>query len=223
MSEFSNYSIALVGLGPHAKRIYINLFNKYKITPKLIIDLKSKQKEILEFLEEKDFRNAELYLIDDKNKDELELTSQDKKNLRERLIAKEVKYAIISTEPKAHFAYAKFFLENDINILMDKPITAPMEVSSNTKKAMKIEEEYNELCDLYKRKKGNIVFKIQCQRRFHEGYIYVKKLLEETVKQYNIPITYIDIYHNDGTWNMPSEFIERENHPYKYRIRKAIS
>lgn len=42
------------------------------------------------------------------------------------------------------------------------------------------------------------------------------------VREYNIPITYIDIYHNDGMWNMPSEFLERENHPYKYGYGKLF-
>ena len=51
---------------------------------------------------------------------------------------------------------------------------------------------------------------------------YIKQLIEETIRQYNIPITYIDIYHNDGMWNMPSEFLYRENHPYKYGYGKLF-
>lgn len=222
MDEFENYNIMLIGLGPHAKRIYINLFKKYKITPKVIVDLKSKKKEILDYLEEHEFRNIEFLFIDDMNKDNLELPSKLKEDLKKLLNTKDIKYAIISTEPKAHFAYAKFLLENNVNILMDKPITAPTEVCSNVKKAMNIKNEYEILCKMYKPKKDKISFKIQCQRRFHEGYIYVKRLLEETIRQYNIPITYIDIYHNDGMWNMPNEFLERENHPYKYGYGKLF-
>lgn len=222
MEEFENYNIILIGLGPHAKRIYMNLFNKYKITPKVILDLKSKRKEIQDYLEEHEFRNIELFLIDDIDRDNLELPYKLKENLKKILYQKNIKYAIISTEPKSHFAYAKFLLENSVNILMDKPITAPTEVCSNVKKAMTIKAEYEILCKMYKAKKGKMSFKIQCQRRFHEGYIYVKKLLEETIRQYNIPITYIDIYHNDGMWNMPSEFLDRENHPYKYGYGKLF-
>ena len=50
----------------------------------------------------------------------------------------------------------------------------------------------------------------------------MKKALEQVTKEYNIPVTYIDLYHNDGMWNMPSEFIERENHPYKYGYGKLF-
>lgn len=222
VNEFSNYNIVLVGLGPHAKRIYMNLFKKYRIIPKIIVDLKSKRKDIEAYLEECDFRGVELYLVDDSQKDTVELSNDVKKELKELLVQKNVKYSIISTEPKSHFAYAKFFLENDINILMDKPITAPVNVNSDTKQAVKIKEEYDALCQMYRKKKDKLSFKIQCQRRFHEGYIYVRRLLEQMIREYNIPITYIDIYHNDGMWNMPSEFIDRENHPYKYGYGKLF-
>ena len=222
MNEFSNYNIVLVGLGPHAKRIYMNLFKKYRIIPKIIVDLKSKRKDIEAYLEECDFRGVELYLVEDSQRDALELANDVKKELKELLVQKDVKYSIISTEPKSHFAYAKFFLENDINILMDKPITAPANVNSDTKQAIRIKEEYDILCQMYKKKKDKLSFKIQCQRRFHEGYIYVKRVLEQIIREYNIPVTYIDVYHNDGMWNMPSEFIDRENHPYKYGYGKLF-
>ena len=167
MNEFNDYNIILVGLGPHAKRIYMNLFKKYRITPKVIVDLKSKRKEIQTYLEENDFNSVDLYLIDDLRRDDLELTNEDKKEIKDLIIQKNIKYAIISTEPKSHFAYAKFFLENDINILMDKPITAPVNVNCDTKQAMKIKEEYDVLCQMYRNKKDKVSFKIQCQRRFH--------------------------------------------------------
>lgn len=222
MNNFKNFSIMLIGLGPHAKRIYMNLFKKYEIYPKIIVDLKSKEEEIEKYLKDNNLKDINIYLIDDSKKDNLELTSKVKNELKQLMNLRKIKYAIISTEPKAHFSYAKFLLENDINILMDKPITAPINVNNDPKQAMKIKEEYEILCDMYKKKKGKITFKIQCQRRFHDGYIFVKKTLLEIVKKYNIPITYIDIYHNDGMWKMPSEFIKRENHPYKYGYGKLF-
>ena len=134
----------------------------------------------------------------------------------------EITHAIISTEPKAHLAYAKFLIQNNINILMDKPITSPCNVLNKVKEARKIEKEYLILAKLYQMHKDKIIFSIQCQRRFHIGYLYIKKLLKEVVSKYKIPITYIDIYHSDGMWNMPNEFLERENHPYKYGYGKLF-
>ena len=158
MNEFSNHNIILVGLGPHAKRIYMKLFKKYSITPKVIVDLKSKRKDIENYLEENNFSNVEIYLLQDEERDENNLSKETEEELKEIIKQREIKYAIISTEPKAHFAYSKFFLENDINILMDKPITAPLNVISDKKQAMKIKEEYGILCELYKKKKAKINF-----------------------------------------------------------------
>ena len=57
-------------------------------------------------MEENDFRSVELYLLDDFKRDNLELTNEDKKEIEQLLVQKNIKYAIISTEPKSHFAYA---------------------------------------------------------------------------------------------------------------------
>ena len=222
MSQYSEYKIVLVGLGPHAKRIYINLFKKYKINLELLVDLKSQKENIQEYLKNNNFTDIELFLLDDSYKDLTSLPYSVSIDLQKIIKSKKIKYAIISTEPKAHFMYAKFFLENDINILLDKPITAPINCNNDINQARKIKEEYDELCKLYKLKKDKINFMIQCQRRFHEGFIFVKNLLKETILKYNIPITYIDIYHSDGMWVMPSEYLSRENHPYKYGYGKLF-
>lgn len=61
-----------------------------------------------------------------------------------------------------------------------------------------------------------------CQRRAHNGFLLAFDILEEAIKKYNIPITYLDIYHSDGVLNMPIDFINRENHPYKYGYGKLF-
>ena len=220
-NKYKHMKFVLVGLGPHAKRIYISIFKKYSLNLSLLVELKSKKLEIEEFLKENDI-STELFLVDDSYKDSTCLSNNISNKLERKIRTKNIKYAIISTEPKAHFMYAKFFLENEINILLDKPITSPINCNNDINQTIKIKEEYEELCLLYERKKDKIHFTIQCQRRFHEGFIYIKNLLTETVKKYNIPITYIDIYHNDGMWVMPSEFLTRENHPYKYGYGKLF-
>ena len=56
-----------------------------------------------------------------------------------------------------------------------------------------------------------------CQRQYHRGYEYVKDLLNKTVKKYKIPITYIDITHCDGNWEMPHDLL-KENHSNSTKI-----
>ena len=68
MSKYSEYKIVLVGLGPHAKRIYMNLLKKYKINLELLVDLKSQKEKIEEYLKNNNFTNTELFLINDSYK-----------------------------------------------------------------------------------------------------------------------------------------------------------
>jgi len=215
-------NIVLIGLGPHAKRIYINFIKKHSLNLKLIIDLKSNKLNILDYLKEENLSYVKTYFVDDLYANSKELPKEIKKELK--IIFKELKITdgIISTEPKAHFAYASFLIKNNINILMDKPITSPCNVLNNISDAKKIEKEYLKLLNMYKKHQDKMTFSIQCQRRYHVGYLYVKKILDEIVKKYQIPITYIDIYHSDGMWNMPNEFFTRENHPYKYGYGKLF-
>ena len=213
-------NIILVGLGPHAKRIYINLMKKHGVLPLVIIDLEKNKKSIINYLRNERIY-CDTYFVPNEEADNLTLSKKVQSDIRKLLKKNNVQYSIISTEPKAHFAYAKFFLKENINILMDKPISAPMFVFENIKNSREIKKEY----DILKReyiKKNNINFVIQCQRRFHAGYNYVKKLIDDTILKYNVPITYIDIYHSDGMWNMPNEFFSRENHPYKYGYGKLF-
>lgn len=218
-------NIMLIGLGPHAKRIYIKFLKKYHIKPKLIVDLDSEKDKITHFLAKQGWTDIPLYLISNKDKDNKFLSSKVQEDLSEKIKTYKITHAIISTEPKSHLSYSIFLLKNNINILMDKPITAPTNVINNIAQANKIKSEYDLLCEEYKKQKllnKNLNFSIQCQRRFHKGYIYIKELLSDIIEKYNIPITYIDIYHNDGMWNMPDEFLFRENHPYKYGYGKIF-
>ena len=63
---------------------------------------------------------------------------------------------------------------------------------------------------------------VQCQRRYHDGYLFIVDYLRKFIKDFGIPLTYIDILHGDGCWVLPNEFFERENHPYKYGYGKLM-
>lgn len=215
-------NVVLVGMGPHAKRIYMNCFSKNQMEPVLIIDLDVKKEEITKYVEKNNL-SSDTYFVKEKYRDAEELSDYDKKEITKKLESLNITHAIIATEPKAHFSYIKFFLENNIHILVDKPLTAPTSVSTDLSKAHKIEEDYLVIKNLYaKAKENNINMEIQCQRRWHRGYRFIYKVTKELVKTYGIPITSIQLSHCDGMWNMPSEFIFRENHPYKYGYGKLF-
>jgi len=105
-------------------------------------------------------------------------------------------------------------INHDIDVLVDKPITAPILIDKD-ESYKKIYNDYLELSiAVQKHPKSNVI--VIAPRRYHKGFTLVQHYLENFLKKYEIPITFIDIFHAEGQWNMPDEFFYRENHPYKY-------
>lgn len=114
--------------------------------------------------------------------------------------------------------YVHFALENHYDVLTDKPITVTKNMTS-LRSISKIRKQYYDILELASN--TDTMCKVMCQRQYHRGYEYIKNLLDETVRKYQIPITYIDIYHSDGNWEMPHD-MDKENHPYKYGYGKLF-
>jgi len=214
-----------VGLGPHAKRIYYPFLEKhrkkYGIRLKLLIELENQSERVAKFLHQRSLRPEKiLYLpASRQNKMGEVLDKLAQKKLDFLVQNEKIDGIIISTEPKAHKIYAEWALKNGVNVLMDKPITAPLNLSTDVDATNKIYKDYLELENL--RRQTCAKFYITCQRRNHEGYVFIKNYLKRFISEFNVPISYIDIYHADGAWNLPHEF-HKENHPYKYGYGKLM-
>lgn len=211
-------NVALVGVGPHAKRIYLNFFKKHKVNLALVIDLNSQKKSIRKYLDDNGFKNTKIFTIDDKYKDYEHLPKDISTTLLGVCNTFEITHFIISTEPKAHFMYLEFALKNNLNVLTDKPITVTKNMTS-LKSIEKIRNQYYQILELAKQSKGSC--KVMCQRQYHRGYEKVKEVLIDAVNEYKMPITNIDIFHSDGAWEMPHD-LGKENHPYKYGYGKLF-
>jgi len=83
----------------------------------------------------------------------------------------------------------------------------------------KVRDQYYDILKLAENSKADC--KVMCQRQYHRGYEKVKKILNEVVSKYQVPITHIDIYHCDGNWEMMHD-LNKENHPYKYGYGKLF-
>lgn len=218
-------NIILVGLGPHAKRIYYPFLEKHRATfgiaLKLLVELESQSSKTAEFLDQRILRPEKiLYLQDNElNRKGFSLDPAARHELNRLVCADKIDGMIISTEPKAHKIYAEWALENGVNILMDKPITAPIFPGTDIASAKRIYSDYLDLKKLLKGSKSK--FYVMCQRRNHQGYGFIKKYLNDFVSEFGIPVSYIDIYHADGSWSLPHEF-NKENHPYKYGYGKLM-
>jgi predicted dehydrogenase len=217
-------NIALIGLGPHAHRLYLKFIEKYReiksIKPVVLIDLHSQENKVKRYLRDVNFKFDEIIFLDDKELNREYFSPETEKIISKTLIRHAIKYIIVSTEPKSHKKYCLWALKNNLNILFDKPLTSPVRSSITEKGAKKIKEDYLEILKAKKQSSGKII--VQCQRRYHKGYKFLVKYLQDFIEEFHTPITYIDIFHGDGCWVLPNEFYERENHPYKYGYGKLM-
>lgn len=210
--------VALIGIGPHAKRIYLNYFKKHKVDLSFVVDLSSQKETIRKYLDDNGFKNTKIFTIDDSYKDDDHLPENVASDLLAVCNTFEITHLIISTEPKAHFMYLEFALKNNINVLTDKPITVTKNMTSLSS-IEKVRKQYYQILELAKHSKGTC--KVMCQRQYHRGYEKIKEILTDTVNKYQMPITNIDIFHSDGAWEMPHD-LGKENHPYKFGYGKLF-
>lgn len=211
-------NIALVGIGPHAKRIYLPYFKKHKVNLALVIDLDSQKNSIRKYLDDNGFKKTKIFTINDKFKDNDHLPNDVSSNLLSVCNVFEITHLIISTEPKGHFMYLEFGLKNNLNVLTDKPITVTKNMTSLSS-IEKVRKQYYEILDLAKHSKGSC--KVMCQRQYHRGYEKIKEILTDTVNKYKLPITNVDIFHSDGAWEMPHDML-KQNHPYLFGYGKLF-
>lgn len=211
-------NVVLVGIGPHAKRIYLNYFKKHRVNLPLVVDIESKRNEIRKYLDENNFKNTKIFTVSDEIKDMKHLPKEVSSNFASICKIFEITHLIISTEPKAHYMYIEFALKNDINVLTDKPISVTKDMT-NLKSIGEVRKQYYEILELSKQSK--VSCKVMCQRQYHKGYEIIKDILTKVVNKYKVPITNIEIFHSDGAWEMPHD-MEKENHPYKYGYGKLF-
>lgn len=212
----------LVGLGPHANRIYLRFIKKNNYNLRYVVDLKTREYEIKKFLTKNKFDDIPLYLLEEKCRNFNELEEKHKNDLRLIIEKEKITHVIISTEPKAHYAYLKFFIEEGINVLIDKPVIVEEGLTTSQNARDLLVTKMNMICNSYREKYNKMNVSVMCQRRYSDVYIYLKKYIAEIIKEYNIGITNMHITTCDGMWNMPDEFFYRENHPYKYGYGKIM-
>ena len=148
-------NIMLIGCGPHAKRIYIPLIekynNKYKLFLKVIIDIKKNEESLIKLVKAKDYP-IELCFFDYNMKNEFRLNIQEN-NILENLVKKhKINTIIISSDPLSHKTYIDFAIKHGIHVLMDKPITTEINASTNETQAKKIMVDYKAYCVKCKQK-----------------------------------------------------------------------
>lgn len=210
-------NIMVIGMGNHARRIYISSLFKFRERFNISIhgvDLLSTKKSFSTYLSDKGIKMKTTFLTPFTAEEELPKNIVSKLN---NLISKEkINAVIISTDPTTHKIYAKWALANGLHILMDKPISTRNGVTSNIEQAEKVEKDYLELLSEYNKlqKTKNTFFLINTQRRYEIGFKKVFSLINEVATRFNVPVTSIQAMHSDGVWIFPDEIVEQRCHSY---------
>ena len=165
--------------------------------------------------------SVQTYFVNDESVSD-ELCLDDEKKLDELVKNTKCNAVIISTEPLSHFKYTIWALKNNLHILLDKPITTEVNVSTDLIKAKKLYLDYKKIESKYreKLKNNNLVFILQAQRRFHSGFQYVKERLRDVYSKTQCPVTSLQSFHSDGQWRLPKEIAEINYHSYNQNYGK---
>ncbi len=225
--QVSTINLLLIGFGPHAKRIYHPLLEIAAEDPELnlccAVDLESAKENIKFYIEDKNVKPEMIYL---ENGIELgdELPLNLAVQLNEAVQKHSINGVIIASEPLIHLAYATWALNLGLSVLMDKPISSYIGVSTSLDKAKKIANDYYQLNCLYQKQKKiytNQVFSMMAQRRHQTSFDLIKKKISDCFAQTNCPVTNVQTFHSDGQWRMPTEIVEQYYHGYNQGYGKC--
>jgi len=211
----------LVGVGLHSKRIYIpsiDHFSKnYPVKLAAIVELKSARDSTKYYLQQKSIKCREIYVDTLDGSGELPF---DVKNMLDSVRDSEkINSVIIATDPTNHLAYANWALRNNLNIIMDKPISTYPNVANDPKIAEKFVKDFDKLIALYEGKLN--CFIVNAQRRYHPGFKIIRAKIDEISDRYKIPITSMQSSHSDGQWRLPEEIISLSYHSYNHGYGKV--
>jgi predicted dehydrogenase len=219
----NSVKLALIGCGPHARRIYLPalraLCSRHRIELELVVELASERGAVAAALAGTGFAPETVLLEPFSGA----LPEQLGRQLAEIAARKGIQGVIIATEPLVHKAYAEWAMECGLHILIDKPVTARADAVSSLASADGILEDFDDLLRMHLRRQqhGEKVFMVNAQRRVHAGFLFAEKLLAEVGRQTNCPVTSLQSYHCDGQWRLPGEIVTQTYHPYCQGYGKA--
>ncbi len=214
-------NLLIIGVGHHARRIYIPCLINGVVDNIYGLDLLQEKEVIDNYINKNDYNIKMYYLDGDSNLSKIKKDSL--RTIDEIVEDNNIDCVIISTDPLTHYKYAKWALNKGLHVLMDKPTTSERNVSSNLRKAKKLISDYNKLATIYikTKKKKHVVFSLMSQRRYHPLYKIMREKVVEVFNETNCPITSIQTSHSDGQWRTPNEIIDLEYHGYNLGYGKC--
>ena len=207
-------NIVVIGLGPHAQACQYRFLEGLhrRGTPlrvRLLVELQDRVADVEQYLQDKSLQPDQLFA--------LPLTDRTNPEIHPQLLAylEQIKRTIdgvlVCTEPKSHKKYILWALQNNIDVLTDKPLTAAL---LNEQGPQQIYQDFLDIEEALKKSTARLC--LLTNKRVHAAYQAVYNHVRDFVTQYKVPVTQIEISEGGGVWPLPKEFKTRENHPYKY-------
>lgn len=209
-----NPNILLIGCGLHAKRVYMPILKETETSfgtkLKAVVELKEHENDVTEFVNR--FFTEVKYLFIEKFEPQYKhsLPQDVEQKLNKLIKENNINGVIIATDPLNHMQYALWAQKQNLNILMDKPISTYENISNSTKQAKELIKDYELLMKNYSTEKA---FILNAQRRFLPQFEIIQNLVNEVAKEYGTPVTSMQSTHSDGQWRLPNEILTLKYHP----------
>lgn len=208
--------VGIVGLGWHAARIHIPwVMGAEGARWTLGLDLESEQAAVLRRLQSR--RPETLVFVGGSPTDPVDPAALQA--LEDRRRAGQLDLLLLCTDPLARLPFLTWALERGVDVVVDKPLTAPRSPASHSQVAATLLRDFQAVTDRLSRSEAQV--HLLAQRRWHSGYRVVRDLLSETVRATGVPVTTLHIAHADGMWVHPDEW-NRDHHPYRHRTGKLL-
>ena len=215
-------NIMIIGVGYHANRIYLPIIGHFEKTLnvklKIAIDLITEEIKVKQFLRTNNFNDVFFQGVTQSNENISKEATQKLKNLIKK---HQIQSVIISCTAIHHKKYILFAIENNLNILVDKPITITENASISLKNAKSIWSDYCEIKHKYilaLTKNPNLIFSCQAQRRYHPAIDLIQEKINETYELTKYAPNSIFCHYSDGQWRMPEELIKEDYHGFNQGI-----
>lgn len=226
-------SLLLIGCGRHAERNYLPaLFAMSERWDRLLIlDLPSRISAIRATITAQyaDKSGSIVYVpIANAQKisaNEVRLPSAVTGQLTKLVDEYDIDKVIVSTDPEFHVAYACWALSSGLNLLLDKPLSAPENLRTSRAAVTQIYTDYEHVSKaLYaaRQKNDTLVCNILAQRRYHLGFQKILDLIHEIKNTYGVGVTAFQSLHSDGQWRPPLEIISQDYHGYNRGYGKGL-
>jgi len=215
-------SLGLIGLGPHARRTYLPWIAAQVRAGRLdltcVVDLEPQREAVRAALAALDLE-PDLLFAAERTPPGGAVEPAVTAGLAGLRGAGRLDAVVVSTDPLAHKAYTAWALDRGVDVLLDKPISAPAGARSRAGIARGLRDDFVDL--LVRQRASGARCVVQCQRRAHRAYVWIRDYLRPFLERWQVPITYLDLYHADGMWVMPSEW-DRDHHAYKHGTGKLL-